>query len=109
MNNNWRANRAWHKIEDKKVIINSHRSPVPTTTSHQLLQILGWGGVGSGHSAPMYLYGVFGKSAKKILLEIIKLLHFLVNTNARQTGEKKIHKTLVLSLAVRENSTPPQL
>ena len=57
----------------------------------------------------MYLYGVFGKSAKIILVEIIKFQNFLDNTNAHQTDEKKIHKTLILLLAVRENSTPPQL
>ena len=55
MNNNWRANRAWNKIEDKKVIIDigslSHLHHL--TMGHQLLQILGWGGVGSGHSAPI--------------------------------------------------------
>ena len=56
----------------------------------------------------MYLYGVFRKSAKKILVEIIELQHFRENTNARQTGEKKMHNTLILLLAVRENSTPPQ-
>ena len=109
MNNNWQANRAWNKIEGKKVIIAigplSHLAHL--TTGHRLLQISG--GVGSGHLAPMYLYGVFGKSAKEILVEINKLQHFLDNTNVRQTGEKKIHKTFILYLPVRENSTPPQL
>ena len=54
MNNNWRVNRAWNKIEDKKVIaaIGALSQLPHLTTGHQLLQILG---VGSGHSAPMYL------------------------------------------------------
>ena len=109
--NNWRANRAWNKIEEKKVIIAiGPLFHLPhLTTGHQLLQISGWGGVRTFASATMYLYGVFGKSAKKTLVEIIEPQHFLDNTNARQTGEKKIHKNLSHLLAVRENSTPSQL
>ena len=57
----------------------------------------------------MYLYGVFWKSAKKIFAEIIELQHFLDNTNARQTGEKKNTHNLNPLLAFHENLTPPQL
>ena len=111
MHNNWRANRAWNRIEENKVIIAiGPLSHLPNlTTGPQLLQISGWGGVRTFASPTMYLYGVFGKSAKKILVEIIELQHFLDNTNARQTGEKKNSQNLILLLAVGENSTPSQL
>ena len=55
MHNNWLANRAWNKVEDKKVII--AKEPVPHNTPHHgtpPLTNLG-GGEGPDHRCPIYL------------------------------------------------------
>ena len=65
MHNNWQANRAWNKFEDKKVIIAKGPLSNPThlTTGHHLLQISGGGGV-PDHLGPPCIYA-WGSSASQ--------------------------------------------
>ena len=94
MHYNWRANRAWNKFEDKKVII--AKEPVPHNTPHlgapPLTNIEGGGRV-RDHRSPIYLcMGVVSKSAQKILVEIIQLQPSLITQMHIKRAKRKYTK-----------------
>ena len=93
LHNNWRANPAWNKFEDKKVII--AKEPVPhNTPNHGTPPLTNLGG-GSGPSIPhISMHGGRQQVSTENPRRDNRAATFLDNTNARQTGETKIHKTL---------------